>query len=54
MKESYEVRPSQSLWPRVMRGAGWAFAFPIQDDEHFFEMMRYVDRNALAAGAQPR
>ena len=22
MKESYEVRPSQSPWPRVMRGAG--------------------------------
>jgi len=25
-------------------------SFPIQDDEHFFVVMRYVERNALAAG----
>ncbi len=28
-------------------------SFPIQEDEHFFTVCRYVERNALKAGAVP-
>jgi len=46
---------SLSVEPLATRGMGHVYqqrykSFPIQDDEHFFVVCRYVERNALRAG----